>query len=197
MILCCATVLMAVPAHRGTLKVKQPDGSFVTLRMHGDEWRHFQTTADGYSVVKNARGYYVYAQLHDGQLQATGQVAHDAADRTSAEHDFLASVPKYQAPAMTERMARIKQQVEAREAEKRANRRVGRRAAQYDYTNFRGLVILVQFNDKKFSRDDYSDIITDMINKPDYDGYTDTKGKKQVFTGSVRDLRQFRRTLPA
>ena len=179
--------MMAVPAHRGAVKVKQPDGSFVTIRLHGDEWRHYLATVDGYSVVKNKQGYYVYARLDDGQLQATAQVAHDAADRSAAEQAFLNGVAKHQAPAMSSHVAWMKQTVEAREAEKRASRRAGRRAAQYDYKNFRGLVILVEFNDKKFSRDDYPELINDMINKPDYDGYTDTKGRKQKFTGSVRD----------
>ena len=54
----CAVVMMAVPAHPGVVKLQQPDGSYVTLRLVGDEWCHFNTTIDGYSVVKNNRGYY-------------------------------------------------------------------------------------------------------------------------------------------
>ena len=45
---------MAVPAHKGKVSVKQPDGSTVTIRLHGDEYMSFTTTEDGYTVVKTA-----------------------------------------------------------------------------------------------------------------------------------------------
>ena len=80
-LLLCAVSMMAVPAHPGTVKVQQPDGTELTLRLVGDEWLHFTVTADGYSVVKDLRGYYVYAELKGGQLQPTAQVAHDALER--------------------------------------------------------------------------------------------------------------------
>ena len=53
--------MVACPAHTAAVKVQQPDGTYVTIRLHGDEWRSFNTTDDGYSVVKDSRGYYVYA----------------------------------------------------------------------------------------------------------------------------------------
>ena len=66
---------MARPAHKAAAKVQQPDGTYVTIRLHGDEWRSFNTTDDGYSVVKDSRGYYVYAELKDGQLEATAVIS--------------------------------------------------------------------------------------------------------------------------
>ena len=62
---CC---VMAIPAHKAAVKVQQPDGTNITIRLHGDEWRSFNTTDDGYSVVQDSRGYYVYADLKDGIL---------------------------------------------------------------------------------------------------------------------------------
>jgi hypothetical protein len=38
--------LLARPAVRKAVDVKQPDGTVVTLCMHGDEYRSFTTTAD-------------------------------------------------------------------------------------------------------------------------------------------------------
>ena len=169
---------LAVPAHPGTVKIQQPDGSYVTIRLVGDEWRHFNTTEDGYAVVKNMEGYYVYAQLENGRLVPTQQVAHDAPARQAAEQGFLAGVRKYQTPDMTPQKAAMKQQVEQREGQKRA----ARRTAQYDYNNFRGLLILVDFNDKQFSRTNYKDVITDMVNKESYTGLDNAQ-----YTGSVRD----------
>lgn len=173
----------AVPAHPGAITVQQPDGSTLTLRLIGDEWLHFTTTADGYTVVKGSDGYYRYADVLNGQLTATSQVAHDAAGRQAAERAFLAGRQKYQAPAMTAENVKMKQMVEEQQRKTLASHR----AAKYDYNNFRGLVILVQFNDKTFSREDYPEIITDMITQENYEGYTDTNGTFVSYTGSVYD----------
>ena len=181
--------LWAVPAHPGKTKVQQPDGSYVTIRLHGDEWLHFNTTDDGYSIVKDSRGYYVYAEKKGGKLQPTALVAHDEAARTASEKAFLAGVGKYQAPEMSETVAAEKAREEARRAQTLAAHQVarqsGRRAAQYNYNNFKGLIILVQFNDQEFSRSDYKDILNDMVNAENYTGYG-TSGNAR-FTGSVRD----------
>lgn len=177
-LLLCAMAMQAVPAHPGTAKVRQPDGGYITLRMYGDEWMSFQTTVDGYSVVRDQRGYYVYADLKDGRLLSTARVAHDVAERSADEQAFLAGVKKYQAPQMTAASAAMKARMVAAGAQRRAQMR----AAEYDYSKFKGLIILVQFNDKEFSRPDYKDIITDMVNKEDYTGYDGLK-----LPGSVRD----------
>jgi M6 family metalloprotease-like protein len=169
--------MQAVPAHPGTVKVQQPDGSYITLRLVGDEWLSFNTTADGYSVVKDQRGYYVYAEQKDGRLQPTARVAHDESERSADEQAFLAGVKKYQAPEMDAKVAEMKTLVETAGAQRRAQ---GNRAT--NYSKFKGLIVLVQFNDKEFSRPDYKDIITDMVNKEDYSGFDGTK-----MTGSVRD----------
>ena len=168
---------MAVPAHPGTIKIQQPDGNYLTLRLVGDEWCHFQTTLDGYSVVKSNRGFYVYAEKKNGQLLPTSQMAHDVESRSADEQAFLAGVKKYLAPEMSASVADMKARAESSGAQRRAQ---GRRAT--NYSNFRGLIVLVQFNDRKFSRSDYKEIITDMVNKENYTGFDDYKS-----TGSVRD----------
>ncbi len=179
---------IAVPAHRGTVRVTQPDGSQVTIQLLGDEWRHFNTTSDGYSVVKNQQGYYVYAELKNGKVEPTTQVAHDAEARQTKEQNYLKGVEKYQAPDMTPTMAEMKNRVMQRQQQTLSKRRAaGKRAAQYDYNNFKGLVILVDFNDKTFSNKDYPAIAYDMFNQEGYEGYEDSKGVMQKYTGSVRD----------
>lgn len=180
-LLMCVCSIKAVPAHPGTIKVQQPNGSFVTLRLVGDEWQHFQTTADGYSVVKNQQGYYVYAEKKNGQLEATALVAHDEAERTVSEQTYLSTVKKYQAPDMSERQVQERQLVQRRRQEILAGRRAqGNRAT--NYSNFRGLIILIEFDDKGFSREDYPEIMNDMVNKEGYSGFDNL-----TLTGSVRD----------
>jgi hypothetical protein len=176
------TAAMAIPAHPKPIKFKQPDGSFVTVTLHGDEWIHFNTTEDGYSVVKDKRGYFVYAELSDGKLQPTSRVAHDMAQRSATEKTFLANTKKMQAPEMEASRAEEKKRVEAQQRRTLANRRAiaNRRATSYE--KFRGLVIIVQFSDNEFSRPDYPQIAEDMLNKENYKGYD-----SEVYTGSVRD----------
>lgn len=176
---CMATmVAQAIPAKREAVKVKQPDGTELTICLKGDEWHHFTTTADGYTVVKNQEGYYVYAQKEDGMLKETRMVAHDDAMRQQAERNFLQTIQKGQIPEMDPVVHDIRQKTMAHEQQKLQNQR----AAAYDYNNFKGLIILVEFNDKKFSRSDYKDILENMVNQEDYTGYDN-----QRYTGSVRD----------
>ena len=175
--------IMAIPAHKKPIQVTQPDGTTVTIQLHGDEWLHFNTTADGYSVVKNQQGYYVYAEKKNGELKATSMVAHDATKRKANEVTFLQNIKKYQAPEMSEEVTATKKRVEQQQRETLAKHRAAsQRATQYDYNNFKGLVILVQFNDKSFSREDYATIAYDMMNQENYTGYDN-----EVYTGSVRD----------
>ena len=54
-------IFYARPAHRGVARVVQPDGTTLSIRLVGDEYLHYNTTADGYSVVRRDDGAYVYA----------------------------------------------------------------------------------------------------------------------------------------
>lgn len=169
--------MMAVPANRKAVNVTQPDGTTVTIQLLGDEWQHFNTTTDGYSVVKNQQGYYVYAEKKNGELKATQMVAHNAQERKANEKAFLQNIKKFQAPDMTPAIANMKKRVEAIGAQRRAQ---GNRATNYE--NFKGLIVLIQYNDKEFSREDYPTIINDMVNQQNYTGFDNNQR-----TGSVRD----------
>jgi hypothetical protein len=52
----------AIPAFPRPIKIVQPDGSSLTILLHGDEFSHFTTTDDGYTIVQNDKNMYVYAQ---------------------------------------------------------------------------------------------------------------------------------------
>ncbi len=176
----CTSMAMAIPAHPGTATVRQPDGTTLTIRLIGDEYLHYNTTADGYTILQQADGAYVYAErLSDGQLAATTRVAHDEGQRTADERQWLLQTPRRLQPQMSSNMARARQS----ELDRRAQAR--NRASLYDYNNFRGLIVLVQYNDRSFSRSDIKDVIDGMVNTPDYKGYDNSRVGR--FTGSVRD----------
>lgn len=168
-------IAIAIPARKGTIRLQQPDGSYVAICLHGDEFLHFNTTDDGYSVVKDSRGYYVYAELENGRLVPTAQVAHETAARNTEEKAYLQSRQKYLAPERVHPASR-------KQAENGNKANILSKAPRYDYNKFRGLIILVEYNDKKFSRPDYKDILEAMVNQENYTGYDSVS-----CTGSVYD----------
>lgn len=174
----------AIPAYPGLMSRQQPDGTVLTVQLHGDEYLNFTTTADGYTVVLRADGFYCYAQLNaDGKLEPTSLVAHDAAQRSDDERIWLNGVSKCLAPAMTVEASARRQADENLRAHARAAAQA--KAPLYDYGNFHGLIILAEFKDRQFSREDYPQILEDMVNQADYKGYGNVGSG--IYTGSVRD----------
>ena len=86
--------LWARPGYNKPVDVVQPDGTTVTLLMHGDEFLSYMTTTDGYTVVKGANGFYCYAEKQGGTLKATAMVAKNAAERSAEEQAFLVGKQK-------------------------------------------------------------------------------------------------------
>ena len=176
----------AVPADPTPSKVTQPDGSRLTLVLHGDEFFNYLTTDDGYTVVKNAAGFYTYARLDGDRLVAGEFVAHDASQRTVADYAALAGLPRdLKSPSMVERGKKMK-------AHRNGLLRGVGHGGHMDYSKFRGLIILVNYTDRKF--DDYVpsnytpvDFYEAMVNSHDYQGYTLPFGTKIEAMGSVRD----------
>lgn len=50
--------LMAAPAYPGLIKVTQPDGSTISICLHGDEHFHYATTPEGALLTLHDDGYY-------------------------------------------------------------------------------------------------------------------------------------------
>ena len=170
----------AIPADPTPVKVTQPDGSSITVVLHGDEFFHFTTTLDGYTIVKNAAGFYTYARLEGEHLVASDCIAHDVAQRSAADLAVLAGIPK----RLTSRsMSQSATQMMSRRSS--AMRRVGA-DGDMGYDNFRGLIILINYTDKKFSMSNAGDFYDDMVNTHNYTGYT-LNGRRINMTGSVRD----------
>ena len=179
MVLLCV-IAQAVPADPTPVKVTQPDGSTVTLRLHGDEFFHFTTTLDGYTVVKNHAGFYTYAQMDGGRLVASNCIARDQHQRTAQDRAMLAATPR----GLTD-------QSRAQSGQRKLARRNGamhRVGADglMDYDRFRGLIILINYTDKQFSMPDPGSFYNDMVNTHNYTGYT-LNGRHVNMTGSVRD----------
>ena len=170
----------AIPAYPYPVEVMQPDGSVLIIMGHGDEFSNWLTTSDGYTVVRDNGGAYVYArQAPDSTLEPSGIRATSARMRTAPDElRFLASTPKGLRPA--------------RSADKNgmmlsAPQKIAQ--PKWDYDKFRGLVILVNYTDVKFHHSTPQQFWDEIINKEGYDGYM-TSGllaEKIEYTGSVHD----------
>ena len=177
--MCSVSQMLAVPAAPYPVQKTQPDGSTLTVHINGDEFYHFYTTTDGYTVVKNDLGCFTYAQRVEGRLVPTAIVAHNPAERNATEQLYLSTLPKRLTDAV---------QVAEAKAEK-AKRQVAPKAL-FDYSAFRGLIVLVQFNDYTFSRSDANAFYSAMVNQKGYTGFVNEDGSAANFgnfTGSVRD----------
>ena len=167
---------LAIPAHKGFLPMPQPDGTMVSIGLVGDEFYHFNITEDGYTVILNDAGAYVYAQLDGDLLVESDIIAHNEGQRSADELALLAGTPK---------------RLMDRTAVEQANiRRVKRNVdlSNFDLANFHGLVILIDFADVKFKTEDPKAFYTDMFSTEGFTGFDDpVKGTHVNCLGSVRD----------
>ena len=166
----------AEPAHRLPVLMPQPDGTMLTVCLQGDEFYHFNTTADDYTIMLNDDGAYVYARLEGMVLKPSKVMAHDADNRTVDELSFLANMPKRLVDEMgvaQSHVLRVKRNVEMN---------------NFDLANFRGCVILIDFRDKQFSASDPQAFYTEMFSTENLSGFHDPFTDKDVTCpGSVRD----------
>ncbi len=183
------TSALGVPACPEPCVVSQPDGTQVTLYLHGDEFMNFTTTTDGYTVVRDKTGAYVYARVtSEGKLASAGMQAHDPQYRTAAEKLFLSSVQPRLRPAMSPQQQQMRSDRSMMAAAVPGFEGQQPRGL-YDYHRFRGLVILVEFNDCSFSYTNAHEIFGDMVTGKNYTGYMSQSQipEKIPYTGSVRD----------
>ena len=173
-------VASAVPAIPTPQKVTQPDGTELTVRIKGDEFYGYITTLDGYTIIKNDNGYYTYATLVNDEVVPTKIIARDEQQRNASDKAWLEKTGKF-----------LKSAKKVEEGRKlRAQRDALPGLKTINYNNFRGLVILVNFLDSKFTRSDVQEFYNRMINEENYTGYTNEDGSANPygqFTGSVRD----------
>lgn len=76
--------LSAIPAYPGKIRVTQPDGSVITIRIHGDEWFHYITDESGQVVAQDPDGFYRPAPM------PTAEQREEAAQMRRAAHQMRA-----------------------------------------------------------------------------------------------------------
>lgn len=178
MALTIAIVASGEPANPIPVSITQPDGTKLQLKLVGDEFYHFNTTIDGYTIV-NVNGKWEYAMKSGNKLTSTGVLAHDPEVRNTQEQQFLSTTAKYLVDEQGTNNAK-----KARSSRDKKNQ--GQKDPVIDYSQFRGLIILINFNDRQFLMDDPNDFYDKLCNTENYSGFYHN-GRFQRCTGSVRD----------
>lgn len=159
----------AVPVKPALLKVHQPDGSELALLPKGDEFFHYMNTEDGYTVIQNQEGYYVYAEIQNRAIIPGNMIAHNRKERKAEELTYLQSVKRGVAAELQWQGAQTRAQATWQNIHSRG----------ISTQEFRGLVILVEFSDVKFKIPNPQEAFDKMTNERGYN--------VNEATGSVRD----------
>jgi M6 family metalloprotease-like protein len=171
----------AVPACPYPIEQKQPDGSVITIMLKGDERVHWATSADGYTLLLNADGFYEYAQKTlSGDLELSGVRAHNPDKRTPDETGFLKKVTK-DLRYSHEQVNLLKQVWDTKKnilKSKEKSLKKGIRKANAATGTVHAPLVLVQFPGKPFtkSKQDFEM----LMNQPNYTA-------NETITGSVYD----------
>ena len=83
----------AVTAYPKPIQYKQADGTILTILLKGDEFVHWATTLDGYTIMTNANQTYEYANIDKkGYMTFSGIQANNPKERSILEINFLNSI---------------------------------------------------------------------------------------------------------
>lgn len=169
---CWMTTLQAVPAKRIVRTVMQPDGSTISTVLQGDELFHYLSTTDGIMIQKAPDGFMKYATVNSRGLLSAGEfIAHDPTERTEAETAYIEKIDNTRIEnAVTQMRSRPYMPQRQTEAQKSKFPNQG---------TVKGLIILAQYQDVKFSDGNTNQEFHDMMN---VEGYS-----KNGASGSARD----------
>ena len=192
-IMACALLSGAMLIHTGSAEAKraskepiaviQPDGKTLKIFKHGDEYGHYLTTEDNIPVI-NKDGVWYYAALDDQNAPiSSGMEAMNPGFRSAEQKSFLAAHPAQS----------IRSTLAAYQTDKRT-RPVGlipgdkaTRGPGLCTTTFpskgeqKGLVILVEFSDKKFTTPNPKEYWTRLLNDDQFSEYGATGSARQYF----------------
>lgn len=163
---------IAVPAYPYPVKIKQADGSELTVVLKGDEFHHYYETEDGYLLIKNKNDVFHYAQLQtNGIIKDTGVKASEKNKRTKLEKELIKTLDSNISFEAKNNQMRVKRKASSNESTKQNS---------YPLSGSpKALVILVNFQDVGFQIENPNEAFTNLLNE---EGYNKNGG-----TGSARD----------
>lgn len=194
LLLLVSMLCMAVPAARKKTMVTQPDGSPLAVYTAGDEFAHYHVTEDGIIIAPDPKGEWKYVPTVIDGVAMTGRItAHAPQFRTPAERLYVEGIDQQR---LVSRLSASRRDMRPADLIATKGMAVPSKApGRYSVTSFspfgnvRGLIVLVDFPDRKFSLPD-SLIQKKFSRMYNEEGYSDSdifNGRKLKATGSVRD----------
>ncbi|HRS24457.1 MAG TPA: M6 family metalloprotease domain-containing protein [Paludibacteraceae bacterium] len=167
----------AVKAYPFPVQITQPDGTVLTIRIHGDEFHHIKTTVDGYLVKQNAKGYWTYAsQDAAGRITPSEVIARNVSSRSAQDIQFLKSL-KISSSVSLQHVKASGRQFQKPQLSVRKN--------AFPLSNSpRSLVILVNFSDKSFVTSSAQSAFTNLLNQSGYSANGATGSARDYFMAS-------------
>lgn len=147
-------LLQAVPADPRPRTITNPDGSTVTVRVHGNEFFHFMTDMDCSRILeKDSRGYVVDA-VREGRALTFNE----------ADLNILKEEATLANPYLSETSVNSMKKMATLNSEGRSNYpTIG--------NGNRSLVVLVEFSDVKFTVENPKEYFTRQLNEPGFSDY--------------------------
>lgn len=170
--------IIAVPATPFPIKITQPDGSEITIRLHGDEYFNYKTTLDGYALIPDDSGILTYAKIDSkGKLKSTFIRANNINKRSVNEIKLIQTLKPnidFRTLYQSGRALRSSKSISGTTFLK-----------SYPLTGSpKSLVILVNFSDLSFVTANPKTSFTNLLNQKGYSANGGTGSAKDYFHDS-------------
>ena len=187
------TPAQAVPANPKPNVFIQPDGSTITIRQHGDEWCHWTTDLDGHLLVMDDEGFYHIATPVEQAIWESekAQKLQKRAEMNLRRHMQLRKLRAELADTGTPVDSVATDSVPADTIVYLPDSLVtdGELSNHFLFPSrgkVHGLIVLVEFQDVRFSIDHPLQEYTDMLTKEGYD-HAAFEGSNYKHIGSAHD----------
>lgn len=149
-VLLSAMLLHAKPAYKGTVILSQPDGKKISAILSGDEFSKLITDTQGHALVRDADGFYCYAQYgFDGTVTSSGFRADEDAPGFILSRSM--QVPKEQIAAKAQKERSIAETARSRILKSNAAIRTKATDGSNPPVKKTAIVILAEFKDVKMT----------------------------------------------
>lgn len=151
-----ATMSYAVKMHPAACKVKQSDGTVLTVKSFGNHDFSYFTTTDGVLLFRHGTDFYVAEVDDDGMLRPSVFLAHETGARTAAEQKAIMAQAKVR---FNENMRQNAERAKA------LREPLGENSTLLPHTGTPKVpVILVEFSDEKFTVSDPKTVFGKYLN---------------------------------
>ncbi len=175
--------LMAVPAKQGVRVFTQPDGSDIELRKIGDERAHITVSPEGYPITLSPDGFYHFAEIGaKGELIATQIKVRPVSSLSAAERATVEAVDLSKINLVLKERYEASPMVSAQNV---VASRAGGIGLMDDSLlgreTLKGLVILAEYKDVKFSATGTREFFETMLNEQGFSQYDATGSARDYF----------------